>query len=332
MILWLLLTAMTSIAAVFVAAPFLRDWEARPDPRERDMEQLREIEEHGDRDAAPRRGNGSALLSAKERALAAIGVAGVVALGSVGLFAVTAGQAPLARSEAEAPAISREARTPPVEEMIGRLARRLQDEPNDVTGWRTLGWARLQTDSYAEAAAAYAKAIELQPRAADNYSARAEALIRASRDEVTAEAQAALDAALARDPKDARARYWQGVAKKQRGDESGAREIWRGLLTEGAEGDFASEINRQIAALEGGTAPQAQMDETAMIHAMVDGLEQRLSNSPSDAQGWIRLIKSRMVLGEIEKARAALERALNSFSGDVETRQRIGEAAKEAGL
>ncbi|WP_442756837.1 tetratricopeptide repeat protein [Methylocystis sp. JAN1] len=222
--------------------------------------------------------------------------------------------------------------TPPVEEMIRRLTMRLQNEPNDITGWRTLGWARLQMNSFVEAAAAYAKAIELQPEVADNYGARAEALIKASNGSVSEEAQGALDAALARDPKDVRARYWLGVARRQKGDRSGAREIWGGLLAEGGERDFASEIQRQIASLDGGVAMQPQTDESAMIHAMVDGLEQRLTASPRDAQGWIRLIKSRMVLGERDKARAALERARQSLAEDLQARQQIENAATEAGL
>ncbi|QGM96659.1 c-type cytochrome biogenesis protein CcmI [Methylocystis parvus] len=352
MILWLVLTAMTSIAAVFVAAPFLRDWETQAPPRERDvfLDQLREIElerSRGDIDAssaeaaanevrrrllAARINDSLPQLSAKERAFAAIGVAGVVALGSVGLFALTSGQAPMARDEREIAAVQSEPQTPSVEEMARRLERRLKDDPADVAGWRTLGWARLQTNAYRDAAAAYAKAIELQPDAADAYSARAEALIRASQDKVSEEARSALDAALARDPKDARARYWLGVASMQKGDRNGARDIWRDLLSEGAEGDFAAELKRRMSSLDGDAASQPRNDESAMIHSMVDGLERRLSASPADAQGWIRLIKSRMVLGERDKAQDALERARRSFATDAEIRQQIEDEAKEAGL
>ena len=43
-----------------------------------------------------------------------------------------------------------------------------------------------------------------------------------------------------------------------------------------------------------------------MIRAMVERLAARLQQDGSDADGWIRLLRSYMVLGESEKARAAL--------------------------
>ncbi len=354
MILWLVLTVMTSVAAVLVAAPFLRDWDRPRAQEEKEIffHQLEEIdrecasggidapEAHAATLEIQRRllaapvSNGLPPLSAKERAFAAVGVAGIIVLGSVGLFAISAGQAPMAQGEAavtQAPA-QPQAQTLPVEEMIRRLSRRLQSEPEDVTGWRTLGWAQLQTEAYAEAAQTYARAIALQPEAADNYSARAEALIKASHDNVDDDAQEALDAALARDPKDARARYWLGRAKMQKGDKAGAAETWRALLADGAEGEFAAEIRRQIAALDGAPATDAQVGQSAMIASMVDRLEQRLATTPGDAQGWIRLLKSRMVLGDVEKARTALTHALDAFAPDTDGRRRIEEAAKEAGL
>ena len=43
-------------------------------------------------------------------------------------------------------------------------------------------------------------------------------------------------------------------------------------------------------------------DRSAMIRGMVDRLANRLEKSPRDADGWIKLIQSRMVLGEAELA------------------------------
>jgi cytochrome c-type biogenesis protein CcmH len=51
-------------------------------------------------------------------------------------------------------------------------------------------------------------------------------------------------------------------------------------------------------------------DRTAMIRGMVDGLASCLERSPSDADGWIRLIRSRVVLGKVSLARQALDRGL----------------------
>lgn len=52
---------------------------------------------------------------------------------------------------------------PDVETMIASLAKRLQAQPGDVEGWRTLGWSYLNTGRPAEALKAYEKAIEIAP-------------------------------------------------------------------------------------------------------------------------------------------------------------------------
>jgi cytochrome c-type biogenesis protein CcmH len=73
-------------------------------------------------------------------------------------------------------------------------------------------------------------------------------------------------------------------------------------------------------------------DRSAMIRGMVDGLANRLEKSPRDADGWIKLIRSRMVLGETKLARQALVRGIEVFAEDKPQRDRIGAAAQQLGL
>jgi cytochrome c-type biogenesis protein CcmH len=73
-------------------------------------------------------------------------------------------------------------------------------------------------------------------------------------------------------------------------------------------------------------------DQQSMIRGMVDGLAGRLATSPHDAEGWMRLIRSRMVLNEPDLAREALRNAMAEFSGDNEASGRIAEAARSLGL
>lgn len=51
-------------------------------------------------------------------------------------------------------------------------------------------------------------------------------------------------------------------------------------------------------------------DRNAMIAGMVDQLEARLENEPGDLDGWVMLMRSRVNLGETDRAKAALERAI----------------------
>jgi cytochrome c-type biogenesis protein CcmH len=54
-------------------------------------------------------------------------------------------------------------------------------------------------------------------------------------------------------------------------------------------------------------------DRAAMIQSMVDSLARRLEQSPRDADGWIKLIRSRVVLGG--RSRRRRRRRLSAMSG-----------------
>lgn len=59
-------------------------------------------------------------------------------------------------------------------------------------------------------------------------------------------------------------------------------------------------------------------DQAAMIEGMVEGLAVRLEQDPSDFQGWMRLIRARTVMGDLDQARLDLESALTEFPPETE--------------
>jgi cytochrome c-type biogenesis protein CcmH len=73
-------------------------------------------------------------------------------------------------------------------------------------------------------------------------------------------------------------------------------------------------------------------EQQAMVSGMVDRLASRLEASPKDADGWIMLMRSRMVMKDADKARAALEKAKTVFADDPETQQRLVQAAQAMGI
>ena len=269
---------------------------------------------------------------------------------------------------------------PSVEEMTQRLQAKLQRNPQDVEGWRMLGWAYFNIERFADAANAYSKAIELRSDAAEYRSARGEALVREADGTVSVAAKTDFEEALKLDAKDARARFFIGLAKQQGGDKAAALSDWSTLLTEAnpTEPWFAdlrqrvAELQRELgdqgAALpspapklsaeamrdflqsekskqppaETNRGPSAEdirnaesmapKDRTAMIRGMVDGLANRLEQQPRDAEGWIKLIRSRVVLGDTELANKSLEQALTIFREDEPERTRIVDAARQLGL
>ena len=65
---------------------------------------------------------------------------------------------------------------------------------------------------------------------------------------------------------------------------------------------------------------------------MVEGLAERLGRDGSDVEGWLRLVRSYMVLGETDKARDAAAGARRALAAEPEKLQRINELVKGFGL
>lgn len=95
-----------------------------------------------------------------------------------------------------------------------------------------------------------------------------------------------------------------------------------------ASGPSAEAVRERMRAMRN-ASPQERM---AMIRNMVEGLDARLKDNPNDLAGWLRLIRARKVLGETEKAKDALARARQAFSGDAEALRRIDSLAAQLGL
>jgi cytochrome c-type biogenesis protein CcmH len=69
-----------------------------------------------------------------------------------------------------------------------------------------------------------------------------------------------------------------------------------------------------------------------MIRGMVSRLAERLKQDGSDLDGWMRLVRSYVVLGERDKAIAAAADARRIIGNDADKRQRFDEFVKSLGL
>jgi cytochrome c-type biogenesis protein CcmH len=245
--------------------------------------------------------------------------------------------------------------------MISQLEAKLKQTPNDAEGWHMLGWSYLQTSRYTDAATAYGRAAALDPKP-QYLSAQAEALVQAADGQVTPDARRLFHKAAAANPADARARYYLALDKDQKGDHRGAVADWIALLKSApADAPWAGEVRAvvlKVAAERGlnvvGQLPPAppasaaadvspppasapgeptpdqmasasQMpagDQQVMIHKMVDGLATRLKANPRDPDGWLRLMRARMVLNQPDAASAAYRDALKTY-GDAPQQQAV---------
>ena len=295
MILWIILTAITAVAAAVLTIPLVRRQEARADARTATLgvlrDQLADVDVQLAAGTIPPADAEGLRVEIKRRMLAAghivddaarplgsralagvaIGLAGLVALAAGGLYA-SMGQPELIGTAAPVvvpPAAPAADDAPPqaaeIGKLVGVLETRVAADAKNPEGWRLLGWAYFQTERFADAATAYGKAVALRPDGAGFQSAYGEALTLAADGNVTPAARAAFDKAVARDGNDARARYFVGVAKQQGGDARGAVEDWLALLADSTgDAPWVPQIRTMITA----AAREAGIDVTARLAAI----------------------------------------------------------------
>jgi cytochrome c-type biogenesis protein CcmH len=247
-------------------------------------------------------------------------------------------------------------------ETVASLRERLRQDPDDAQGWFLLGMTYRNSEHFAEAAQAFRRAAELAPRNADYAAYQGEALLLAGGDAPPPEAARLFRRALELQPGNPQARYYLATLKDMGGDHRGAVDDLVALLREApADAPWAPQVRGALAsiarehhidlagrlpaapaataAIPGPTPeqmaaarsiPPSQQDQ--MVRAMVDGLAARLRQNPRDADGWIRLMRSRMVLHDPAAAAAALRSALAAFQGDAATQARLRAAARELGM
>lgn len=135
-----------------------------------------------------------------------------------------------------------------MDEAIARLEAELQRDPNQVDGLRLLARAYLQREQPARALTAYDRALALAPDDADLLAEASEARALADprrRFDDTAIAQ--LQRALQLQPGHQRARWFLGIAQRQRGEHARAARTWEPLL-EMVDAGTAAALRPQIEA------------------------------------------------------------------------------------
>ena len=231
--------------------------------------------------------------------------------------------------------------------MIAQLEAKNRRTPDDLTTLKMLGAAYMQAGRYGDSAAAYGRAAALAPRDAESLSAEGEALVKAADGAVTPPAKAAFEAALADDPADPRARYFLGAYKDQQGDHAGAMADWVALLKSAPAGapwapqvralveqiaaQRDQDISSQLPAAHAAEPPDLEAQK-AMIAGMVDRLAARLKADPKNREGWVNLMRARMVLGQPTEARQAYRDALAAFASSPADQAQLTAAARRMGV
>ena len=283
------------------------------------------------------------------RRLVAVGVFALLPLGAGLLYAAlgvpSLPGAPLA-ARTQTPLAER-----PIESLVAQVEAHLERHPEDGRGSEVVAPVYLRLGRFEDAVTARLNALRLNGATADREADYGEALVAAANGVVTREARAAFERALARDREHAKARYYLGLAAEQDGRREQAADIWRGLLAAAPENaPWVALVRQSLARLAaepgaGGTAESgpsadelaaaarlAPEERAAMVRGMVERLAARLRENGSDLEGWRRLIRAYMVLGEREKAQAALADARRAASGEPDKLREINELGRTLGL
>jgi cytochrome c-type biogenesis protein CcmH len=248
-----------------------------------------------------------------------------------------------------------------VDSMMDSLAKRLDKKP-DGEGFRMLGWSYLMTGHPEKAIEPYKRAIAMIPGNAGAHAGYGEALTSVAKGTVTQQAKNEFDRATAIDKSEPRARYFQAVWLSQHGQDKQALDQWIALANDGpADAPWSADLHKQItdsskklgvdvsSRLKAAPAPlaastqapaidssvvqaaasMAPTDRQAMVDQMVEGLAAKLQANPKDTDGWIRLIRSRMVLSQTAKAKDDLAMARNALAGSSADLAKLNAAASE---
>ena len=247
--------------------------------------------------------------------------------------------------------------------MISQVEAHLERNPNDARGYEVLAPIYLRIGRFDEAVAAWRKVIALQGDSAARESDLGEALTAAANGVVTDDAKAAFEKAAKLDPTDPKAQFYRGMAAEQDGRKEKAVAIWSDMLKAAPTGapwidNVKAAIVRlggkppQIAAASGAdvaasppaaapgpnaaqVAAASQMsaqDRNAMIRGMVARLADKLKSDGNDVDGWQRLLRAYVVLGERDKAQAAAGDARRALTGDPDKLRQIEDVIKSLNL
>jgi cytochrome c-type biogenesis protein CcmH len=149
------------------------------------------------------------------------------------------------------------------ETLVGRLAARLKDNPEDAEGWMMLGRSYAVMGRFGDSSEAYAKAVARVPNDAQLLADYADSLAMSQGRTLQGEPEKLLERALAVDPNNVKALVLAGTAAFDRNDRAGAIRYWeRALSIVPGESDMAQRVRASIAEA-GGSAGKTQVARPA---------------------------------------------------------------------
>jgi cytochrome c-type biogenesis protein CcmH len=235
--------------------------------------------------------------------------------------------------------------TQPLDNLVAQVEAHLEKNPTDGRGWNVLAPVLARLGRYDEAVRAYRNSIAYNGESSERRANLGEALAAAAGGVVTSEAKAEFERAVAMNADEVKASYFLGLAAEQDGRGNEATSIWRGMLAKAPpDAPWRPLVQAALARVGGVSAPALpddavaaakgmnEADRGAMIRGMVERLAVRLKQNGDDVEGWLRLVRAYMVMGDRDKAKGALTEARQAVANDAERLRQLNEGLKNLGL
>jgi cytochrome c-type biogenesis protein CcmH len=235
--------------------------------------------------------------------------------------------------------------TQPLDNLVAQVEAHLEKNPTDGRGWSVLAPVLERLGRYDDAVRAFHNSITYNGDSAERRADLGEALAAAAGGVITSEAKAEFERAVALNADDVKANYFLGMAAEQDGRSAEAASIWRTMLAKAppnapwrplVQAALARVGDSTVPALSDDTMAAAkdmnEADRGAMIRGMVDRLATRLKQNGDDVEGWLRLVRAYMVMGDPDKAKGALADARQAVANDPERLRQLNEGLKNLGL
>jgi cytochrome c-type biogenesis protein CcmH len=236
-----------------------------------------------------------------------------------------------------------------ISSLVSEAEAHLERNPGDIRGYEVLVPVYMRMGRFADAVSAQHKLLTLGGESAERQSDLGEALVAAANGVVTAEAKTAFERAMVLDPEELKARFYIGLAAEQDGNRAKVTEIWRAMTKNApADAPWIPTVREALARVDAQSpssiasgptiddiataGAMSEKDRGEMIRNMVTRLADRLKEDGSDVEGWQRLLRAYLVLGEREKAISAADAAKRALVNDADKIRRIEDTIKSLGL
>lgn len=238
-------------------------------------------------------------------------------------------------------------------DLVAKVEAHLRANPEDGRGWDVLAPVYMRLGNFTQAADAFQRAARLLGESPKRLAGFARALIMVQNGVVSEPARQAYERLKALEPDNIEPQVWLAIGREQDGDLkgaeaeyrrllNGAEDPWKGLLIARLQsaserlGTAMPEIPESAAPAAGSAADSiaamSPAERDKRIGEMVEGLAARLKQNGNDLEGWMRLVRSYVVLGRRDEAVTALTSARGQFSGDDKSLAELNVLAESLGL